>query len=150
MNWSDQAVELRKLFANDGYLLMRQALSPDFVDEIQGNVARFIREIVPTLSREQVYYEQLNDRSTIKQIPHLDRYDDYFDQFQKQGPLHELAEVLLDTPVRPDGVQYFNKPPGVGQPTPPHQDGYYLLLSIYSSRIQSCLASLIYDDVIFI
>jgi len=102
MNWSDQAVELRKLFANDGYLLMRQALSPDFVDEVQGNVDRFIREIVPTLSRDQVYYEQLNDRSTIKQVPHLDQYDDYFDRFQKQGPLHELAEVLLDTPVRPD------------------------------------------------
>jgi ectoine hydroxylase-related dioxygenase (phytanoyl-CoA dioxygenase family) len=25
-------------------------------------------------------------------------------------------------------MQYFNKPPSVGQPTPPHQDGYYFML----------------------
>jgi phytanoyl-CoA hydroxylase len=25
-------------------------------------------------------------------------------------------------------LQYFNKPPGVGQPTPAHQDGYYFKL----------------------
>ena len=129
MNWSDQAGELQKSFANDGYLLIQQALPPEFLGEVQENVDRFLREIVPALSREQVYYEQLNDCSTIKQIPHLDQYDDYFDRFQKQGPLYDLAEVLIDAPVRPEGVQYFNKPPAVGQPTPPHQDGYYFMLT---------------------
>lgn len=28
----------------------------------------------------------------------------------------------------PRNMQYFNKPPGIGQPTPPHQDGYYFML----------------------
>jgi phytanoyl-CoA hydroxylase len=26
-------------------------------------------------------------------------------------------------------VQYFCKPPGIGRPTPPHQDGFYFMLS---------------------
>ena len=29
----------------------------------------------------------------------------------------------------PKNMQYFNKPPGIGQPTPPHQDGYYFMLA---------------------
>lgn len=26
-------------------------------------------------------------------------------------------------------MQYFNKPPRIGQPTPPHQDGYFFMLN---------------------
>ena len=35
---------------------------------------------------------------------------------------------LLGTPVVLRGVELFNKPAGIGKPTPPHQDGYYFCL----------------------
>jgi phytanoyl-CoA hydroxylase len=34
----------------------------------------------------------------------------------------------LDDEVIPRDMQYFRKPPLVGQATPPHQDGYYFML----------------------
>ena len=45
-----------------------------------------------------------------------------------RSPFRELAELLLDGPVVPKDLQYFNKPPGIGKPTPAHQDGYYFML----------------------
>lgn len=37
-------------------------------------------------------------------------------------------EQLLDGPVVAKNKQYFNRPPGVGQPTPAHQDGHCFML----------------------
>ena len=45
-----------------------------------------------------------------------------------EGAVPKLARDLLgDEPVARN-MQYFNKPPRVGQPTPPHQDGHYFML----------------------
>jgi phytanoyl-CoA hydroxylase len=40
----------------------------------------------------------------------------------------KLASVLLDDAVTGQNMQYFNKPPRIGKPTPAHQDGYYFML----------------------
>jgi phytanoyl-CoA hydroxylase len=40
----------------------------------------------------------------------------------------KLAEFLLDDAVVPKTLEYFNKPPRIGKPTPPHQDNYYFML----------------------
>lgn len=45
-----------------------------------------------------------------------------------QGRCKDFAAIALGEPVRCKSVQYFNKPPGIGLPTPPHQDGYYFKL----------------------
>ena len=49
------------------------------------------------------------------------------------GKPKRLAEELLDEAVVAKNLQYFNKPPVLGQATPPHQDGFYFML-------QPCLA----------
>jgi phytanoyl-CoA hydroxylase len=54
--------------------------------------------------------------------------DPWFQQVFTTGKFRETAEQLLRGPVVPKNMQYFNKPPGIGQPTPPHQDGYYFML----------------------
>jgi phytanoyl-CoA hydroxylase len=40
----------------------------------------------------------------------------------------ERAEQLLGARAIPRNIQYFNKPPSIGKPTPPHQDGHYFML----------------------
>ena len=40
-----------------------------------------------------------------------------------------LAEILLEGSVVGQNMQYFNKPTKIGKPTPPHQDGYYFMLT---------------------
>ena len=129
MSWQDRKRELRESFLKDGYVMLKGFLSADEVKEVYVNLERFVRDVIPTLDREQVYYEDVNDPSTIKQVPKLAEHDDYFRRWHTQGRCRELAEALLGAPVVPQAMQFFNKPPGVGQPTPAHQDGYYFMLT---------------------
>ena len=39
-----------------------------------------------------------------------------------------IRDRLLGEPVIGKNLQYFNKPPGIGQATPAHQDGHYFML----------------------
>ncbi len=129
MNWRDRKAELRETFQEAGYVVIPQFLKSKEVQEVRQNLNRFIHEVAPTLPREEVYYEDRGDHSTIKQIPRLQVHDEYFHQWHDQGRCRDLAEVLLDGPVLPWTMQYFNKPPGIGEPTPAHQDGYYFKLT---------------------
>lgn len=49
----------------------------------------------------------------------------FFEQLFLKSRFFALAEHLLGRPALGKNMQYFNKPPGIGAPTPPHQDGYY-------------------------
>ncbi len=90
---------------------------------------RFIREIVPHMPASDAYYEDKADRSTLKQIKNICKRDAYFEEMMADGPLPMLARIVLREDVNPINMQYFNKPPNVGQPTPPHQDGFYFHLT---------------------
>lgn len=76
-----------------------------------------------------MFYEDTSDAATLKQIQQMGDHDPWFHELFTAGRFREVAELLLDGPVVPKNMQYFNKPPGVGQPTPPHQDGYYFMLA---------------------
>lgn len=115
-------------FANDGFVALRQFVAGPGLSEILSNVDRFIREIVPRLPPDQVFYEDKNDPTTLKQLQHMDAHDPWFHELLARGPFREIAELMLHGPVAPKNLQYFNKPAGVGQLTPPHQDGYYFML----------------------
>ena len=97
--------------------------------KLRSEVDRFIREAVPRMPAEHVFYESSADHSTLKQLQNLHQHDPFFADLINEGPVRRLAEQLLGHTVTPHNLQYFNKPPGVGQPTPPHQDGYYFKLS---------------------
>jgi ectoine hydroxylase-related dioxygenase (phytanoyl-CoA dioxygenase family) len=77
----------------------------------------------------RVYYEDRNDKASLKQIQKMFEYDGYFAKLMNGGVVRRLAETLLDDEVRPINMQYFNKPAGMGRATPPHQDGYYFHLT---------------------
>jgi len=120
--------ELLRKFETDGFAAWLEFVSgADFL-ELLRHVERFIQEIVPQLPPEQVFYEDKNIPATLKQIQRMHDHDPWFHELFAGSRFRELAELLLDGPVVPQNMQYFNKPPGVGQPTPPHQDGYYFML----------------------
>ena len=116
-------------YTEDGFVTTRQFIDAEPLARIVANVDRFIDDVVPTMPPEHVFYEELGNPSTLKQLQQMGRYDPWFHQQFTSGPFRELAEHLLDGPVVPKNLQYFNKPPGVSQPTPPHQDGYYFKLA---------------------
>ncbi|MCG8583260.1 MAG: phytanoyl-CoA dioxygenase family protein [Pirellulales bacterium] len=128
MNAINPDANLLTHFEVDGFVAIPQFMSGDDFAELLTNVDRFICGVAPTMPSEHVFYEDKSDASTLKQLQHMGDYDPWFQELFENGRFREVAERLLGGPVVPKNMQYFNKPPGVGQPTPPHQDGFYFML----------------------
>ncbi|MFP6872420.1 MAG: phytanoyl-CoA dioxygenase family protein [Verrucomicrobiales bacterium] len=111
-------------FERDGFLLRPAFLSADEVAECLLQLERYIADVVPGLSPEEVFYEERENPETLKQLQSMHVHDRWFGDFFG-GRVRQLAEELLSGEVVGRNMQFFNKPPGIGRPTPPHQDGYY-------------------------
>jgi phytanoyl-CoA hydroxylase len=128
MNWQHSHPDSRQKFLDEGFVFLSSFLGEGEISEIRSNLARFVKEVLPTIPAEHVYYERPDDPTTLKQIQQLGQHDSYFSQWQNDSIFREVAELVLAGPVIPKNMQYFNKPPGLGKPTPPHQDGFYFML----------------------
>lgn len=126
--WHQFPEEVQKTFRRDGYVVLRSFLDAEEVTATYANLERLIKEVVPTLPPEQVFYEEKGDSETLKQIQQLQNNDAYFAQLFFKSKFEQLAEMLLQGPVDGRNMQYFNKPPSIGKATPPHQDGYYFMI----------------------
>ena len=120
--------EAKSEFDRDGYTVRRGFLDAAETEDVTANLNRYISEVIPTVPPENAFYEDKSDPSTLKQLPHMQSFDPYFDRMLNRGPFRELAESLLDGEVIPKNAQFLCKPARVGQATPPHQDGYYFMI----------------------
>lgn len=120
---------LKEEFQKDGYVFIPGFLSADEVKIIRQNVNRVIDEIVPTMPSNLVMYEDKEDPSTLKQLIDIHAYDPFFNDILTNSKFKDLAELFLEERVIGKTLEYFNKPPLIGKPTPPHQDGYYFMLN---------------------
>lgn len=123
-----ERTQLISAFETDGFVAIPSFLTDAELEDLRTNVARFINERIPTLSREQVFYEDIHDVHSLKQIQHMEEHDPWFGDLFLSSRFHRLAELLLKGAVIGKNLQYFNKPAGVGKPTPAHQDGFYFML----------------------
>lgn len=119
---------IKDAFHRDGYVLIPGFLPEHEVNEIILNFNRVIEHVVPNMPAEKIFFEDKNDPSTLKQLIDINKYDDYFNNVLGMSKFKELAEHLLEDEVVGKTLEYFNKPPRIGKPTPPHQDGYYFML----------------------
>ncbi|MGM9509348.1 phytanoyl-CoA dioxygenase family protein [Larkinella sp. GY13] len=122
------AQDLKEAFRRDGYVFLPGFLSPAEVGELNEQVKNFISGEVPAMPRELVFYEDKNDPATLKQLIDMQKYNAYFDVMLNNSKFKQIAEFLLDDVAIPKTLEYFNKPPKIGKPTPPHQDNYYFML----------------------
>lgn len=116
-------------FEENGYVFIKDFLTPEEVEAIKQNFNRVIRDVVPGMPSERVFFEDKDDASTLKQVMDLHVHDPFFKKVLNDGKFRELAEFLLQDEVIGKNLEYFNKPPLIGKPTPPHQDGYYFMLN---------------------
>lgn len=119
---------LKQAFDRDGYVHIRGFLTLPEVEELEANLNRFIRDVVPNLPKSRAMMEDYNNPATLKQIDCLSD-DPYFAQLILHPKITKLAETLLQDELKPQQVEAFIKPPRIGKPTPPHQDGYYFCLT---------------------
>lgn len=128
MNQHEVSREVHQRFDADGFVTLRQFVNGAGRRELLANVDRFVRQVVPQLPSEHVFFEDKNDPATLKQIQQMGEHDPSFHDMLTTGDFRKVAEALLQAAVVPVNLQYFSKPPGVGRPTPPHQDGCYFML----------------------
>ena len=121
--------KLQSDFESNGYVAIRPLFSSAEMAALNTQIARYVRDIVPSMPASEVYYEDKSDTSSLKQLQRMFEYDAYFEDLMLNGPVRKIAETVLQEEVVPVNMQYFNKPPGIGKATPPHQDGYYFHLT---------------------
>jgi phytanoyl-CoA hydroxylase len=119
--------QLKADFDRDGFVAIRGFLDRGELDAVNREIERYVAQVVPTLPRGDVLYEKVGEPSTMKHLVRLGG-DPFFAALLHDARFTKLASALLADEVAPRGIQWFNKPPRIGEPTPPHQDGYYFML----------------------
>ena len=99
------------------------------MDFINKEFDRYIKDCVPKMKEGEVYYVDKSNKETLMQMQKLEDYDSFFYDLFHNSKIKELAANALGEEVIPRAMEYFNKPPGKSNPTPPHQDGYYFNLN---------------------
>lgn len=115
-------------FKKNGFVLIAGFLSDFEISEIHCHLEKLIKDKVSKMPAEHVFYEDKSDSSSLKQLQSLYSYDSFFYEMMFKSKFERLASLLMQDEVVPKNMQYFNKPPQKGKPTPPHQDGYYFML----------------------
>lgn len=126
---SQNISEVRHNFGKDGYVFLPGFLSEKDVEVINYKLREFINNKVPGMPLNHVFYEDRNNPETLKQLQDLHLYDPFFDGILYNSEFEKIAEILLGEKVIGKNLEYFNKPPKIGKPTPPHQDSYYFMLN---------------------
>ena len=125
MNFTNK--KIKQKFDRDGYVPIYSFFDKNKIQEIKNELDRYISTIAPTLPNHHVFYEDKSDKSTIKNLQQMFTYDEYFKELIEESKIQQVASAILEEKAIPKNLQYFNKPAGVGKPTPPHQDGYYFI-----------------------
>jgi len=120
-------VALADRFQTDGFVLVRQFLSAAEVANLDEQLERYIREVVPTIPPQHVFYES-GRNGPVKHLSAPELYDDFFKTMLTRSATVELISACLDQPVVPLNSEVFYKPARVGSAAPYHQDNAYLHL----------------------
>lgn len=127
------ASNLKQQFDEQGFVAIRQFLDAEALNQLESESHRFMRDVVPKLPTDSVYYEDRNDPSTLKQVLHIHLHDQYYKAFAQSTLVTSLADELLGGPASLQEMQYFRKAPHTGKATPAHQDGFYFMISPHNA-----------------
>jgi phytanoyl-CoA hydroxylase len=117
--------DLREKFDADGFVIVRDYLGSAEVAEVQAQLARYIKEVIPTLPKDAAFFDDYSKEETLRQMESLEKYDPWFLDFMNRGKHVPLMESFLRDGLNPQGLEWFDKLPYDQKATPPHQDGFY-------------------------
>ena len=115
-------------FRRDGFVHLPEFMDAVEMDCIAARVAEVIAEVVPTLSKTDAMYEDYERPETLKQVNVPPERAPALAALRESAKMQELVDRLLADRAVPQSLELFIKPPRLGTPTPPHQDGYYFCL----------------------
>ena len=120
-------VPYKPAYDRDGFFIVRQLLSSSDFAELNRELSRYIREVVPSLPDKYAFYDDKTRPETLKQLQHMD-VDPFFREYKSHPTWSALARALVGEEVESLDPEWFDKPPGTSKHTPPHQDNYYFCL----------------------
>jgi phytanoyl-CoA hydroxylase len=118
---------LKRQFDEQGFVIVRQFLPPDDLQQLRTELDRYIRDVVPGLPGGDAFYQDRGRPETLKQMQHMGQ-DGFFNDYRRHSRWCELATALIGETCEANEPEWFNKPPGTAHPTPPHQDNFYFCL----------------------
>jgi len=116
---------LRQHYEEDGYVIIRGLFTADQFQELNSNLDRYVRDVVPTLPKDQAFFDDYSKPETLRKMQSLNRHDAWFAKFMKEGPHVAVQTHLMRDQAVPQGLEWFDKLPYDTNATPAHQDGYY-------------------------
>ncbi|MFE6311734.1 phytanoyl-CoA dioxygenase family protein [Streptomyces rochei] len=114
--------QYKHAFDRDGFIVVRNFLTPDELSELNAQIQRFLSEVAPLLPETQVFYATSTTGTTAARQIHRMNCDSFFKEYQSHPKWVGLAQAMIGEAVTPRSPIYFNKPPDSDFPTPPHQD----------------------------
>lgn len=117
--------ELKTRYDADGFVVIRSLLRSAALQDLQANLDRYIREVVPTLPKDQAFFDDYQRPETLRKMQSLNRHDAWFQGFMNEGPHVAIQAHLMGDRCVPQGLEWFDKLPFDQNPTPAHQDGFY-------------------------
>jgi phytanoyl-CoA hydroxylase len=116
---------LRERYDADGFVVVRGLFAPDEFRELQAQLARYTREVVPTLPKDAAFFDDYSKPETMRKMQSLNKHDPWFDNFLQRGSHVPLLEHFMRDRCSPQGLEWFDKLPYDTNATPAHQDGFY-------------------------
>ncbi len=115
MNNINYNLETIQKFKEDGYFVKNEMFDSEELKEIKDQLELYIDEVVPKMPENQVYYDQKNQKESLKQIQKMFEYNTFFNDLI-HGRIYELAGMLLGENPKVINLQYFNKSPKYSKP----------------------------------
>lgn len=115
---------LREAFFRDGFVVIEGFFSDDEMDRVDAELARYVRDILPTLPPGVVLREQATS-GPIKSMSKMDEFDPFFASFKANPRFSEMVAELFQVgagEVVSESFQFFGKAAHGGSVTPWHQD----------------------------
>ncbi len=118
---------LAQQYAQDGVVRIRSLYDAAQLGAIRQAIARYGRELAPTLPAKDVTFEA--DGKTVRNLWRMNVHDAFFAQLAAESMLLDLVTPLVRGEPVLLGVETFSKPAKVGSGVPPHQDNAYFCQS---------------------
>ena len=77
--------ELRTDYERDGYVIIRGLFTPEEFAELSGNLDRYVKEVVPTLPKDQAFFDDYSKPETLRKMQSLNKHYAWFQNFMQNG-----------------------------------------------------------------
>jgi len=77
---------LRDRYDEDGFVVIRGLFTPASFAELQANLERYVREVVPALPKDQAFFDDYSRPETLRKMQSWNRPVALFAKLMNEGP----------------------------------------------------------------